>query len=110
MSDNLLDEDEGLFDVEISVIKLYGDDRQETNGIVLDYFYVDNINSLIVCKSNNLIDGLCVGVFAGKNNIPVLIATNNLSSTQEDVVKYKTYDTLYEVGGGISSTVINKLR
>ena len=110
MSDNLLDEAEGLFDVEVSVIKLYGDDRQETNGIVLDYFYGDNINSLIVCKSNNLIDALCVGVFAGKNNIPVLIATNNLSSTQEDVVKYKTYDTLYEVGGGISSTVINKLR
>ena len=110
MSDNLLDEAEGLFDVEISVIKLYGDDRQETNGIVLDYFYDDNINSLIVCKSNNLIDALCVGVFAGKNNIPVLIATNNLSSTQEDVIKYKTYDTLYEVGGGISSTVINKLR
>ena len=110
MSDNLLDEAEGLFDVEVSVIKLYGDDRQETNGIVLDYFYGDNINSLIVCKSNNLIDALCVGVFAGKNNIPVLIATNNLSSTQEEVVKYKTYDTLYEVGGGISSTVINKLR
>ena len=110
MSDNLLDEAESLFDVEISVIKLYGDDRQETNGIVLDYFYGDNINSLIVCKSNNLIDALCVGVFAGKNNIPVLIATNNLSSTQEEVVKYKTYDTLYEVGGGISSTVINKLR
>ena len=110
MNDNLLDEAESLFDVEISVIKLYGDDRQETNGIVLDYFYDDNINSLIVCKSNNLIDALCVGVFAGKNNIPVLIATNNLSSTQEEVVKYKTYDTLYEVGGGISSTVINKLR
>ena len=110
MSDNLLDEAEGLFDVEVSVIKLYGDDRQDTNGIVLDYFYGDNINSLIVCKSNNLIDALCVGVFAGKNNIPVLIATNNLSSTQEEVVKYKTYDTLYEVGGGISSTVINKLR
>lgn len=110
MSDNLLDEAEGLFDVEVSVIKLYGDDRQETNGIVLDYFYGDNINSLIVCKSNNLIDALCVGVFAGKNNIPVLTATNNLSSTQEEVVKYKTYDTLYEVGGGISSTVINKLR
>ena len=110
MNDNLLDEAESLFDVEISVIKLYGDDRQETNGIVLDYFYGDNINSLIVCKSNNLIDALCVGVFAGKNNIPVLIATNNLSSTQEEVVKYKTYDTLYEVGGGISSTVINKLR
>lgn len=110
MSDNLLDEAQSLFDVEVSVIKLYGDDRQETNGIVLDYFYDDNINSLIVCKSNNLIDALCVGVFAGKNNIPVLIATNNLSSTQEDVIKYKTYDTLYEVGGGISSTVINKLR
>ena len=110
MNDNLLDEAESLFDVEVSVIKLYGDDRQETNGIVLDYFYGDNINSLIVCKSNNLIDALCVGVFAGKNNIPVLIATNNLSSTQEEVVKYKTYDTLYEVGGGISSTVINKLR
>lgn len=109
MSDNLLDETEDLFDVEISVIKLYGDDRQETNGVVLDYLYEDNINSLIVCNSNNLIDALCVGVFAGKNNIPVLIATNNLSSEQEDFIKYKTYDTLYEVGGGISSTVINKL-
>ncbi|WP_286316497.1 cell wall-binding repeat-containing protein [Romboutsia ilealis] len=110
MSDNLLDEAQSLFDVEISVARLYGDDRQETNGRVLDYFYDTNINSLIVCKSDNLIDTLCVGVFAGKNNIPVLIATNNLSNTQEEIVKYKTYDTLYEVGGGISSTVINKLK
>lgn len=107
---NLLDEVESLFDAEISIDRFYGDDRQETNSVVLDYFYYDNINSLIVCKSDNLIDALCVGVFAGKNNIPVLIATNNLSSMQEEVVKSKTYDSLYEVGGGISSTVINKLR
>lgn len=107
---NLLDEVESLFDAEISIDRFYGDDRQETNSVVLDYFYYDNINSLIVCKSDNLIDALCVGVFAGKNNIPVLIATNNLSSMQEEVVKSKAYDTLYEVGGGISYTVINKLR
>lgn len=107
---NLLDEVESLFDAEISIDRFYGDDRQETNSIVLDYFYDDNINSLIVCKSDNLIDALCVGVFAGKNNIPVLIATNNLSNYQEITVNSKNYDTLYEVGGGISSNVINKLK
>ena len=110
ISNNLLNESKSLFDVEISVARLYGTDRQETNGVVLDYFYNDNINNLIVCKSDNLIDALCVGYFAGKNNIPVLIATNKLSNEQETIVKYKTYDTLYEVGGGISSNVINKLK
>ncbi|MBQ9012304.1 MAG: cell wall-binding repeat-containing protein [Bacilli bacterium] len=110
VNNSLLNEVENLFDIELSIMRVYGDSRQNTNAEILDYFYNDNINSLIVCKSDNLIDALCVGVFAGKNNIPVLIATNNLSSRQEDILTYKTYDSLFEVGGGISSQVINKLK
>lgn len=110
INENLVCQIESLIDVEVDLIRIYGDNRQNTNADVLDYFYDDNINSLIVCKSDNLIDALCVGAFAGKNNIPVLIATNNLSNEQEFTVKSKNYDTLYEVGGGISSAVINKLR
>lgn len=110
INESLVSQIESLIDVEVDLIRICGDNRQNTNADVLNYFYDDNINSLIVCKSDNLIDALCVGVFAGKNNIPVLIATNNLSNEQEFTVKSKTYDTLYEVGGGISSTVINKLR
>lgn len=110
MSEDLLNEIEGLFDVELSFMRVYGENRQDTNARIVEYFYEDKINKLIVCKSDNLIDALCVGVFAGKENIPVLIASNNLSNEQEFVIKSKTYNTLIEVGGGINSKVINSLK
>ena len=72
------------------------------NSISSQYDKIIEIASIVFCsdKFDNL----------EKRELHLEIATNNLSSTQEEVVKYKTYDTLYEVGGGISSTVINKLR
>ena len=109
INESLLNEVENLFDIELSIMRVYGDSRQNTNAEILDYFYNDNINSLIVCKSDNLIDALCVGTYAGKNDIPVVIATDDLSEVQRSVVRSKSYDTLIEVGGGISSRVINEL-
>ena len=110
IKDSLYDEVGNLFDVELSRLRVYGRNNQDTNGEVLDYFYGENVGSLIVTKSDNLIDALCVGAFAGKGDIPVVMATDGLSEVQRSVIKNKSYDTLIEVGGGISSRVINELK
>ena len=110
IKDSLYDEVGNLFDVEVSRLRVYGKNNQDTNGEVLDYFYGENVGSLIVTKSDNLIDALCVGAFAGKDDIPVVMATDDLSEVQRSVIKNKSYDTLIEVGGGISSRVINELK
>ena len=108
MSDNLLDEAEGLFDVEVSVIKLYGDDRQETNGKVIEKFYTNSsYEKVLVTKSNPLVDALTAGPLAAKLKSPIVIVGNSVSKTQSNILEPKKSSLVYEIGGGINTNSIN---
>lgn len=95
----------------VSNNRIAGKDRQDTNAKVIERFYKESdLKSVVLSKDNPLIDALCVGPFASKENIPVVIATNDLNKSQESVLSKKKSTTIYQAGGGISSTVINKIR
>lgn len=95
----------------VSNNRIAGKDRQETNAKVIENFYKDsNLKAIALSKDNDLIDALSVGPFASKENIPVVIATNDLNKSQEGVLSKKKSTTIYQAGGGISSTVINKIK
>lgn len=95
----------------VSNNRISGKDRQETNAKVIENFYKDSeLKAVTLSKDNDLIDALSVGPFAAKENIPVVIATNNLKKSQENVLSKKKSPTIYQAGGGISSTVINKIK
>lgn len=96
---------------DVSKNRIAGNDRQETNARVIERFYKDNsINGVILAKENNLIDALSVGPFASKENMPVVIATNSLNKEQENILDKKSSEKVYQVGGGIKLSVLNKLR
>ena len=76
----------------VSIKRIAGVDRQETNAKVVKEFYVkDSFDTVYVAKSDNnsLVDALAVGVAAASETkaAPVLLATDSLSSSQESVLK-----------------------
>ncbi|MCO8918486.1 cell wall-binding protein Cwp10 [Clostridioides difficile] len=95
----------------ISNNRVAGQTRQETNAKVIDKFYSQSkLDGVVVANQDKLIDALAVGPLAAKNNSPVILATNTLDKSQESSLKGKNSSKLFEVGGGIASSVIDKIK
>ncbi|HFL3545990.1 TPA: cell wall-binding protein Cwp10 [Clostridioides difficile] len=91
---------------DISNNRVAGQTRQETNAKVIDKFYSQSkLDGVVVANQDKLIDAL-----AAKNNSPVILATNTLDKSQESSLKGKNSSKLFEVGGGIASSVIDKIK
>ncbi|HBG5738261.1 cell wall-binding protein Cwp10 [Clostridioides difficile] len=96
---------------DISNNRVAGQTRQETNAKVIDKFYSQSkLDGVVVANQDKLIDALAVGPLAAKNNSPVILATNMLDKSQETSLKGKNSSKLFEVGGGIASSVIDKIK
>lgn len=96
---------------DISNNRVAGQTRQETNAKVIDKFYSQSkLDGVVVANQDKLIDALAVGPLATKNNSPVILATNTLDKSQESSLKGKNSSKLFEVGGGIASSVIDKIK
>ncbi|MCC0628165.1 MULTISPECIES: cell wall-binding protein Cwp10 [unclassified Clostridioides] len=96
---------------DISNNRVAGQTRQETNAKVIDKFYSQSkLDGVVVANQDKLIDALAVGPLAAKNNSPVILATNALDKSQESSLKGKNSSKLFEVGGGIASSVVDKIR
>ena len=91
--------------------RVNGSDSHEINAAVMKKFYPQNdLDSVMVTKSNVLVDALTAGPLAAKLNAPIMInPTDYISAYHEDNLKEKTAKTLYEVGGGMSESVINDI-
>ncbi|MCC0706191.1 MULTISPECIES: cell wall-binding repeat-containing protein [unclassified Clostridioides] len=96
---------------DVSKNRVAGQNRQETNAKVIDKFYSHSkLDGVVVANQDKLIDALAVGPLAAKNNSPVVLATNTLDKSQESSLKNKNSSKLFEVGGGIASSVVDKIK
>ncbi|MER0280660.1 cell wall-binding repeat-containing protein [Clostridioides difficile] len=96
---------------DISKNRVAGQSRQETNAKVIDKFYSQSkLDGVVVANQDKLIDALAVGPLAAKNNSPVVLATNMLDKSQEISLKNKNSSKLFEIGGGIASSVVDKIK
>lgn len=96
-----------------NIERLSGDNRQDTNAEVAEKFFKKS-DKVVIAKSDNkgMVDALGAGLYAGKNNAPVVLATNNFTEDQEDylraiTIKEGNKDKANKVivGNGISSTI-----
>ncbi|MDB0439164.1 S-layer protein SlpA [Clostridioides difficile] len=122
------------------VTRVKGDDRQDTNSEVIKTYYGNdtkiaeaaakdkNTDSLTndpgifkfyvakdgSTKEDQLVDALAVGAVAGYKLAPVVLATDSLSSDQSvaisKVVGEDSSKDLTQVGQGIATSVINKIK
>lgn len=95
--------------------RISGQTRKETNAKVIETFYKNNeLDNIYVSKDgmaneSQLIDALAVGVLAAKNNSPILLVSNNLNNTQEDIINTKSFKSLTQVGGDGNEVAFDQL-
>ncbi|WP_312258228.1 cell wall-binding repeat-containing protein [Romboutsia ilealis] len=97
--------------------RLGGTDRHDTNAKVIKEFYTQKeLDNIYVAKSgyvNNdteLVDALAAGVLAAKNDDPVLIVGKTLGTTQESLLKDKSFTKITQIGGNIPTASINAIK
>ncbi|MCC0630072.1 MULTISPECIES: serine hydrolase [unclassified Clostridioides] len=85
--------------------RISGSTRNETNAKVIKEFYKDSkIDNLYVAKNginkqDDLIDGLSVGVLAGRTKSPVILVGNLLDYNQKELFKTMRFKTVTQIGG-----------
>lgn len=93
-----------------SIKRLSGVDRKDTNTkVIREFFPNKEVNKIYVAKdgmgdSSQLVDGLTLGSLASKNNSPVVLASENLASSQKIMIHGKDIKEVVQVGGGKNST------
>ena len=90
--------------------RLSGVDRKDTNTkVIREFFPNKEVNKVYVAKdgmgdNSQLVDGLTLGSLASKNNSPVVLASENLASSQKVMIHGKDIKEVVQVGGGKNST------
>ncbi|NMS90312.1 L,D-transpeptidase family protein [Clostridioides difficile] len=96
---------------DVSGNRIYGNSRLDTNAKVIEKFYGDvDLQAILVSKSDTLVDALSAGPLAVKLHSPIVLVDNSgLSSEQQRVFANKKVETPYQIGGGVSYIVMDKL-
>lgn len=85
--------------------RISGSTRNETNAKVIKEFYKDSkIDNLYVAKNgmnkqDDLMNGLSVGVLAGKTKSPVMLVGNSLDYNQKELFKTMRFKSVTQIGG-----------
>ena len=108
LSDNIILKINEITSNNVLSNRVSGDDRQETNGKVIEKFYTNSsYEKVLVTKSNPLVDALTAGPLAAKLKSPIVIVGNSVSKTQSNILEPKKSSLVYEIGGGINTNSIN---
>lgn len=122
------------------VARVAGDNRQETNAMVIEKFYAkDNTDATTKAETgltgvylakdgahgntNQLIDALAAAPLAGRTATPIVLATDSISGDQVKAIKENIRDitangtdkkipnhTMAKVGNGIATSVVKSLK
>ena len=94
--------------------RIYGSDRHGTNVSVINRFYKNSeFPAAVITKSENagLIDTVSAGPLAAKFEAPIIITgRNSIPSVTMGLLSERKADSIYQIGGGISSTVSNTIK
>lgn len=111
VSDKAINQIDAIISKDISSNRISGESRQDTNAKVLEKFYGNTeLEGVVLAKDYDLVDALSVGPLSAKKDMPVVLATKDISKSQEEILVKKKSTKIYEIGGGIESSAINKLK
>ncbi|HBF4284427.1 TPA: N-acetylmuramoyl-L-alanine amidase [Clostridioides difficile] len=91
--------------------RVYGADRHETNANVIKKFYTaDELEAVLVAKSDVLVDALAAGPLAANLKSPILITPKTyVSAYHKDNLESKSANKVYKIGGGLTSKVMSSI-
>ncbi|HDF3850957.1 TPA: N-acetylmuramoyl-L-alanine amidase [Clostridioides difficile] len=91
--------------------RVYGADRHETNANVIKKFYTDDeLEAVLVAKSDVLVDALAAGPLAANLKSPILITPKTyVSAYHKENLEAKSANKVYKIGGGLTYKVMNSI-
>ncbi|MDI7815370.1 MULTISPECIES: N-acetylmuramoyl-L-alanine amidase [unclassified Clostridioides] len=91
--------------------RVSGADRHETNANVIKKFYTeDELEAVLVAKSDELVDALAAGSLAASLKSPILITPKTyVSAYHKANLEAKSANKVYKIGGGLTSKVMNSI-
>lgn len=110
VNDSVLNQVNGITASDISGNRLGGSTRYETNAFIIDKFYGSSTNKVYVSKGLQLIDALSSGPIAALENSPVILANNDLTATQRNILSKRSTNVVVQAGHGISQNSIEAIR
>ena len=111
ISNSVIKQIDKIVSADVSKNRVAGQNRKDTNAEVIEKFYTSSkLNGVVVAKDDVIVDALTVGSFAAKNDMPVVIAKNSLSSAQKSALTGKKTEKVYQSGGGVKASVIDNLK
>ena len=109
VSDNVLNKINSITAKNVMGNRLGGKNRAETNAIVINKFY-GNTEGVYITKEMTLVDALAAGPIAAITGNPIVLAGNDLSGEQKDVLSQKKIKRIIQAGHGVPATAINTLK
>lgn len=111
ISNSVINQVDKVVSADVSKNRVAGRNRKDTNAAIIKKFYTGSkLNGVVVSKDDVIIDALTVGSFAAKNDMPVVIGRESLSTSQKNVLSSKNTEKVYQAGGGVKTSVINNLK
>lgn len=111
ISNSVINQVDKIVSADVIKNRVAGRNRKDTNAAIIKKFYTGSkLNGVVVSKDDVIIDALTVGSFAAKNDMPVVIGRESLSTSQKNVLSSKNTEKVYQAGGGVKTSVINNLK
>ncbi|MCC0651557.1 N-acetylmuramoyl-L-alanine amidase [Clostridioides sp. ES-S-0001-03] len=111
LSTNVINKINDITKDSVTKNRVYGADRHETNANVIKTFYTeDELEAVLVAKSDVLVDALAAGSLAASLKSPILITPKTyVSAYHKDNLEAKSANKVYKIGGGLTSKVMNSI-
>ena len=104
ISDSLMSEISSLGKSTTHVSRVSGSDRVATNTAVIEKFYSNKFTQkAFITRSSAPIDSITVSALAQKTDSPVILAGNNVSQYQRNILEPRSASLVYKVGGQINT-------
>lgn len=104
-------------DKDKTITRLSGETRKDTNAAVINKYYSSSTTSAFIAKdgyvggNGKLIDALTAAPLAAETKAPIILTTDELSKSQEEVLELRLSNVtkLTQVGNGIVKSVVEKI-
>lgn len=104
-------------DKDNTITRLAGETRKDTNAAVINKYYSSSTTSAFIAKdgyvggNGKLIDALTAAPLAAEAKAPIILTTDELSKSQEEVLELRLSGVtkLTQVGNGIVKSVVEKI-
>ena len=110
VSNNVLETLNSITRLNISNNRVGGATRQDTNALIVDRFYGENLEVVYAARSHILFDALAVGPIAALDNAPVVLINTEINTSQKSVLERKTAKKIVQTGLDFPQQAINSLR